>query len=159
MADSVRSVKSIRVVGAAIVNAEGQVLCVQRGQGKSLAGYWEFPGGKIEDGETPRRALRREIHEELGCDVLVGDEVCTAGYLYDFGRVELAVFLCRMRADHPRRSEHAQLKWVRPERMPALNWAPVDRDAVRAISRMQFAGEWQASVHGEVRTRYGLVFL
>lgn len=135
------SVRVIRVVGAAIVNEEGQVLCAQRGPGKSLAGYWEFPGGKIESGETPERALRREIHEELGCDVLVGDDVCTAGYLYDFGRVELTVFLCRVRAGRPRRSEHARLQWVKPERMPALNWAPVDRDAVRAISRMRFAGK------------------
>ena len=65
----------INVVGAAIVR-NGKVLCAQRGEGKSLAGFWEFPGGKIEPHETAREALHREIEEELLCEVEVADEVC-----------------------------------------------------------------------------------
>ena len=74
----------INVVGAAIVR-NGKVLCAQRGEGKSLAGFWEFPGGKIEPHETAREALHREIEEEVLCEVEVADEVCTSSYDYDFG--------------------------------------------------------------------------
>ena len=73
--------KIINVVGAAIVT-NGTVLCAQRGPGKSLAGYWEFPGGKIEPHETARQALHREIEEELLCEVEVAEEVCTREYAY-----------------------------------------------------------------------------
>ena len=69
--------KLIRVVGAAIVK-DGKVLCAQRGSGKTLSGYWEFPGGKIEAGETPQQALQREIEEELLCEINVDKEVCTS---------------------------------------------------------------------------------
>ncbi|MEE1296446.1 MAG: (deoxy)nucleoside triphosphate pyrophosphohydrolase [Bifidobacterium sp.] len=142
MNDPVKSTKVTHVVGAAIINDEGHVLCSLRALGKTLAGFWEFPGGKVEPGEDPRHALRREVREELDCDVRVGDEVCSSTYLYDFGRVELTVFICRLRAGHPLLNvkEHERLKWVKPSEMPSLNWAPVDHDAVRAISRMDFAG-------------------
>ena len=66
--------KLIDVVGAAIVR-DGKVLCARRGNGKSLAGYWEFPGGKVKPGESRREALRREIEEELLCEVTIADEV------------------------------------------------------------------------------------
>ena len=69
--------KLIDVVGAAIVR-DGKVLCARRGNGKSLAGYWEFPGGKVRPGESRREALRREIEEELLCEVTIADEVCTS---------------------------------------------------------------------------------
>lgn len=84
--------KIINVVGAAIVR-DGAVLCAQRGPGKSLAGYWEFPGGKIEPYETARQALHREIEEELLCEIEVADEVCTSEYAYDFGTVRLITFI------------------------------------------------------------------
>ena len=76
--------KIINVVGAAIIK-DGEVLCARRGEGKSLAGYWEFPGGKIEPHESARQALHREIEEELLCEIEIGSEVCTASYDYDFG--------------------------------------------------------------------------
>lgn len=125
----------IRVVGAAIVK-DGKVLCAQRGSGKTLAGYWEFPGGKIEVGETPRQALRREIQEELLCEISVDKEVCTSDHLYDFGRVELTTFLCHLAAGVPKLTEHERMAWVCPADMPRLNWAPVDHDAVERISKM-----------------------
>lgn len=71
--------KIINVVGAAIIK-DGEVLCARRGEGKSLAGYWEFPGGKIELHESARQALHREIEEELLCEVEIGSEVCTTSY-------------------------------------------------------------------------------
>ncbi|KFI60093.1 DNA mismatch repair protein MutT [Bifidobacterium gallicum DSM 20093 = LMG 11596] len=129
--------KLIDVAGAAIVR-DGRVLCAQRRSGKSLAGFWEFPGGKIEQGETPDQALRREIAEELRCGVQVGERVCTSEYDYDFGHVHLTVFLCHLLSGDPVLTEHAQMRWVLPVDMPALDWAPVDADPVRLISAMTF---------------------
>lgn len=129
--------KVINVVGAAIVN-NGTVLCAQRGPGKSLAGYWEFPGGKIEPHETPRQALHREIEEELLCDIEVADEVCTSEYDYDFGTVRLTTFICHLHAGLPRLTEHTAIQWLEPSAMPQLDWAPVDRAAVTLISQMGF---------------------
>ncbi|KAA8825893.1 (deoxy)nucleoside triphosphate pyrophosphohydrolase [Bifidobacterium reuteri] len=121
--------KIINVVGAAIVK-DGTVLCAQRGHGKSLAGYWEFPGGKIEPHETAREALHREIEEELLCEVDVADEICTSEYRYDFGTVRLTTFVCHLTSGTPRLTEHTDIRWLEPSAMPELNWAPVDREAV-----------------------------
>lgn len=76
--------KQINVVGAVVVR-DGTILCAQRSASMSLPGMWEFPGGKIELGETPEQALRRELDEELLCTIDVGDHVETTSYEYDFG--------------------------------------------------------------------------
>ena len=125
----------IRVVGAAIVK-DGKVLCAQRGENKSLANYWEFPGGKIEPHETPRQALHREIEEELLCEVEVADEVCTSTHVYDFGTVELTTFVCHLIDGTPHITEHQAFRWLAPTKMPELEWAPADHEAVRLISSM-----------------------
>ncbi len=129
--------KIIRVVGAAIVR-DGTVLCAQRGKGKSLAGYWEFPGGKIEARETAREALHREIEEELLCEVEVGEEVCTSTQQYAFGTVELTTFICHLLSGTPRLTEHHKIQWLTPADMPSLDWAPADCEAVELISNMDF---------------------
>lgn len=130
--------KVINVVGAAIVR-NGKVLCARRGEGRSLAGYWEFPGGKIEAHETAREALHREIEEELLCEVEVADEVCTSSYDYDFGTVILTTFVCHLISGTPRLTEHREIRWALPADMPGLDWAPADRDAVRRIATMDLA--------------------
>lgn len=139
MADATReSRRTINVVGAAIVR-EGKVLCARRGDGRSLAGYWEFPGGKIEAHETAREALHREIEEELLCEVEVADEVCTSTYDYDFGSVTLTTFVCHLIDGTPHLTEHSEIRWLTPTDMPQLCWAPADRDAVGLISAMDLA--------------------
>lgn len=127
--------KRIDVVGAVVVR-DGLVLCAQRGPAGELAGFWEFPGGKIEPGETPRAALEREIDEELGCVVEVGDQVATTTYEYNFGIVTLTTFFCTLVAGTPQLTEHAEVLWLPPARLLELDWAPADVPAVRILSRV-----------------------
>lgn len=124
--------KHIQVVGAVIVR-EGQVLCAQRGPTGSLAGMWEFPGGKIEAGETPREALVREIDEELDCQILVRDEIVTTTHEYDFAVVTLTTFYCDLLSGTPTLTEHANFRWLAPAELHALTWAPADVPAVHKI--------------------------
>jgi 8-oxo-dGTP diphosphatase len=128
----VGSKKRIAVVGAVVIH-QGLVLCAQRGANGSLAGMWEFPGGKIEPGETAREALVREIDEELSCAVRVGGQIATTSYEYDFAIVELTTFYCDLVSGTPRLSEHAAIKWLPPAGLGALEWAPADIPAVKQI--------------------------
>jgi len=124
--------KKIAVVGAVIV-ADGLVLCAQRGPHGNLPGMWEFPGGKVEAGETRKAALQREIAEELACTVDVGREVMTTTYLYDFGEVTLTTFYCSLIEGTPRLTEHASLRWLPIDELRQLAWAPADIPAVARI--------------------------
>ncbi|WP_166389265.1 NUDIX domain-containing protein [Nocardioides ochotonae] len=124
--------KKINVVGAVIVR-DGLILCAQRGPRGALGGMWEFPGGKIEPGESPRDALVREIDEELSCEVVVGQEVTTTTYLYDFGTVTLTTFWCELVSGTPTLTEHAAVRWLPPAELDGLEWAPADVPAVEII--------------------------
>lgn len=124
--------KEIHVVGAVILK-EGKILCAQRGDRGSLAGMWEFPGGKIEAGETVREALVREITEELECQVNVGDEITTTIHEYDFGIVSLTTFYSELIEGEPVLTEHAAVKWLASSELDQLEWAPADIPAVRII--------------------------
>ena len=124
--------RQIRVVGAVVVK-DGCVLCAQRGADGSLPGLWEFPGGKIEPGETPTDALVREIAEELDCVVDVGKEVTTTTHEYDFGVVTLTTFYCTLVAGTPKVSEHAAVVWLSPSELSTIPWAPADIPAVELI--------------------------
>lgn len=130
----------INVVGAVIVK-DGKILCAQRGEGRSLAGCWEFPGGKIEPHETARQALHREIEEELMCDVEVADKVCTSSYDYDFGTVVLTSFICHLLNGTPHLTEHHEMRWLVPSEISSLDWAPADRETVRLLSTMNLVGK------------------
>lgn len=131
--------KQINVVGAVIVK-DGEILCAQRGPDGSLPGMWEFPGGKIETGESARQALQREITEELECEVVVGDEVTTTIHEYDFGTVTLTTFYCELLdGKTPTLTEHSEVRWLRPEHLTSVEWAPADVPAIELIQE-QYAG-------------------
>lgn len=123
--------RRIEVVGAVIV-AHGRVFCTKRGPG-NLEGFWEFPGGKLEPGESPQGALTREIREELGCTVSVGSRVATTEHAYDFAVIVLTTFYCELVAGEPTLSEHTDSAWLAPQQLDALMWAPADRPAVKQI--------------------------
>lgn len=120
------------VVGAVIIK-DGLVLCAQRGPQGSLPGLWEFPGGKIEQDESPAAALEREIREELECIVEVGSEITTTTHAYDFGDVTLTTFYCSLLAGTPTLTEHVAIKWLRPGELDTIPWAPADIPAVDLI--------------------------
>lgn len=124
--------KRIEVVGAVVVR-DGMILAARRGPHSRLPGLWEFPGGKIEAGETARQALEREIREELDCVVDVGEELTTTTHAYDFGDVELTTFWCELRSGAPRLTEHSEVRWMRPAALDSIEWAPADIPAVRMI--------------------------
>src|ERR1700750_1019880 len=109
----------VLVVAVALVDPDGRVLIAQRPEGKSMAGLWEFPGGKVEAGETPEAALIRELAEELGIAV---KEACLAPFTfashpYDPFHLLLPLYICRRWDGTPQSRHHAALKWVRPRDM------------------------------------------
>jgi 8-oxo-dGTP diphosphatase len=124
--------KQIRVVGAVIVR-DGHILCAQRGAGTALAGLWEFPGGKVEPGESAHAALAREVAEELECVVEIDEELTTTTHAYDFGDVTLTTFWCQLLRGEPALTEHAEVRWVAPGELYGLHWAPADVPAVDLI--------------------------
>ncbi len=126
--------RHIQVVGAVIVQ-DGLILCAQRGSEGSLAGLWEFPGGKIEPGESKQDALRREILEELECSIEVGAEVTTNVHEHEGGSVTLTTFYCSVVDGTPRLTEHSSLKLLAPEELDSLEWSPADLPAVARIQR------------------------
>jgi 8-oxo-dGTP diphosphatase len=124
--------RRFNVVGAVIVNNE-RVLAAKRGPGGSLPHMWEFPGGKIGDGESPQEALVREIGEELLVDVRVGEEIVSTTHDYEFGVVTLTTYYCELRSGTPRLTEHAALRWLTPDELSSVEWAPADVPAVERV--------------------------
>jgi len=124
--------KTLLVVACALVDADGRVLLSQRPEGKKLAGLWEFPGGKVEPGETPEIALIRELMEELGVttktDCLA--PLTFASHSYDEFHLLMPLFVCR-RFDGPARGLEGQaLKWVRPRDMRTYPMPPADEPLI-----------------------------
>ena len=125
--------KTVHVVGAIIENEDGEILCALRGPEMTLPNYWEFPGGKIEEGESKEEALIREIDEELGCRIKVLKHVDDTTYEYEKVIVRLETFLSRIIEGVPEVSEHAEIKWVPRKELKTLNWAPADIPAIEKL--------------------------
>lgn len=126
--------KNIRVVGAVITSGD-TILCAQRGMEKSLPGLWEFPGGKIEEAETPQAALEREIQEEMQCRVKIGEQLEHTVYEYDFGIVHLTTFYCQLVEGIPVLTEHSAIQWLQAHELEQLEWAPADIPAIQKLKQ------------------------
>ena len=121
--------RTVLVAACALVDIDGRVLIARRPPGKNLAGLWEFPGGKVEVGETPEACLIRELDEELGIQVT---HACLAPFVfashaYEDFHLLMPLFLCRRWQGLAEAREHDALAWVRPEAMDAYPMPPADR--------------------------------
>lgn len=116
--------KQIEVV-AAIIVADGKVLATQRGYGE-YKDKWEFPGGKIEPGETPQQALRREIREELSAEICVDRFVCTVEHDYPTFHLTMHNYLCHIASGHLQLLEHEAARWLDLDHIASLDWLPAD---------------------------------
>ncbi|RLQ88582.1 8-oxo-dGTP diphosphatase MutT [Notoacmeibacter ruber] len=120
------------VVACALVDADGRVLLTQRPEGKALAGLWEFPGGKVEQGERPEEALIRELDEELG---VVTQTACLApltfaSHAYDDFHLLMPLYVCRRFSGTPRGREGQAIKWVRPKALRDYAMPPADEPLI-----------------------------
>ena len=123
------------VVAAALVDADGRVLLCQRPEGKAMAGLWEFPGGKLHEGETPEQALVRELQEELGIDTRDSclAPLAFASHSYDEFQLLMPLFVCRIWQGTPSPREGQSLAWVRPARLGDYPMPPADEPLVALI--------------------------
>ena len=132
------SVKLVLVAACALVDADGRVLLAQRPQGKSMAGLWEFPGGKVESGERPEQSLIRELKEELGIDV---KEECLApltfaSHLYPDFHLLMPLYVCRRWEGIVEARETQRLKWVRPNDLRSYPMPPADEPLIAHLTTL-----------------------
>lgn len=116
--------KTIEVV-AAIIIKDGQVFATQRGYGE-FQGWWEFPGGKMEVGESPREALKREIREELDAEIDVGELLETVEWDYPNFHLIMHCFVCRLLSESLHLNEHEASTWLTHEMLRTVKWLPAD---------------------------------
>jgi 8-oxo-dGTP diphosphatase len=131
--------KPVAVV-CAIIERAGRVLAAQRSRAKSQGGKWEFPGGKLHDGELPRDALVREIAEELCIEICVGGELVPSTHDYGEFAITLLPFLCSITAGDPSPTEHEAIVWRTPGELASLDWAEADLPVVASYLASQGGG-------------------
>lgn len=123
--------KTIEVV-AAVIKREGKIFATQRGYGE-FEGGWEFPGGKMEAGETPQEALVREIMEELDTEIEVGELIDTVEYDYPKFHLTMHCFFCTVKTGHLVLKEHEAAKWLTLETLDTVDWLPADQGLIEKI--------------------------
>ena len=122
----------IQVV-AAMIRDDGRFLICRRPAGKSNALLWEFPGGKVENGETNEDALAREIREELGCEVAVEERLAETTHTYPNVQIHLSFFAARLISGTPECLEHAGMAWISEHELPNYVFCPADQKLIRAV--------------------------
>ena len=120
--------KHIEVV-AAVIYKDGEIFATQRGYGE-FEGMWEFPGGKIEPGESREDALKREIQEELGVDIYIKELLCTTEYDYPTFHLTMHCYLCSVASGEIELREHKSAQWLTAETLDTIEWLPADKDVI-----------------------------
>ena len=126
--------KTIRVV-AAVIRDGDKIFATARGHGE-YKGWWEFPGGKIEDGETPQQALMREIREELAAEIAVGDLIKTIEYDYPAFHLSMDCFWARVESGHLELKEAADARWLDADRLNDVKWLPADMGLIEPVRQV-----------------------
>lgn len=127
----IRGLKIVRVV-AAVIRKGDSIFATQRGYGPQR-GLFEFPGGKIEPGETPQEALVREIREELDAEIRVGELLHTIEYDYPTFHLSMDVFWCELASEHLVLKEHESAKWLTKDNLRTVQWLPADLELIDLI--------------------------
>ena len=125
--------KRIEVV-AAVIRREGKIFATQRGYG-DFKDWWEFPGGKMEPGETPEAALEREIREELSADISVGALLRTVDWDYPAFHLTLHCYLCTLSSESLHLNEHEAARWLDAGSLDSVRWLPADEDLIPLIRK------------------------
>ncbi|HDR4881573.1 (deoxy)nucleoside triphosphate pyrophosphohydrolase [Bacillus cereus] len=128
--------KKVSVVAAVIMNEKTEVLCALRSATMSLPNFWEFPGGKINEGEAPKEALIREIKEELDCTITVGQKIEELEHEYENIIVHLTTYKTKIELGTPKALEHAKLRWISVDKLLDLEWAPADVSTVDKVVKI-----------------------
>ena len=123
--------KQIEVV-AAIIHHDGAYFATQRGYGE-FEGMWEFPGGKIEPGESREDALKREIQEELGVDIYIKELLCTTEYDYPTFHLTMHCYLCSVASGEIELREHKSAQWLTAETLDTVEWLPADKKIIAKL--------------------------
>lgn len=123
--------KSIEVV-AAIIRKEDKILATQRGYGE-WKDWWEFPGGKIEQGETPEEALKREISEELSAEINVNELFSTVDYDYPKFHLTMHCYLCTLQTNAMHLNEHESARWLAKDELDSVKWLPADKSIIEKL--------------------------
>ena len=131
--------KQIEVV-AAIIRREDKIFATQRGYGE-WKDWWEFPGGKMEDGETPEEALVREIREELSAEISVDEFLCTVEYDYPKFHLTMHCFWCHIESGSLTLKEHEAARWLSKEQFDSVDWLPADLEVIKELSITEGRGK------------------
>ena len=127
----------MKTIAAAILFREGRILICRRGEGGSCAFLWEFPGGKLEPGETPAECAVRECREELGVSVRLGPVFARTSYDYPEGSLSFIFYKGEILSGDPQKRVHPEMRWVRPSELTDYPFCPADRDVVQRLSRIK----------------------
>ena len=118
------------IVTAAVIEKEGRILIARRKKGWRHAGKWEFPGGKIEPGETPEECLRRELREELAIEAEIGEFVCSSTYAYSHATIQLLVYRASHVSGEFTLHDHQEMRWVLPDELLQYEFPEADKPVV-----------------------------
>ncbi len=124
----------MQIVTCAVIEKDGRILIARRKSGDQMAGKWEFPGGKIEPGETPEQCLKRELLEELGVEIGIDGFICSSTWKYDHATIQLLAFKATLLSGELILHDHAEISWVTPRELGDYDFPEADVPIIRHLT-------------------------